>query len=49
MPDYRQSVRDYILATRRVLELGDLSSEEGEALRETIERLSAVLAHHPAE
>lgn len=42
MSDYRQSVREYILASRRVLDLGELTDEEVEAVRDMAKRLSVL-------
>jgi len=42
MSDYRQSVREYILASRRVLELGDLTNKEAEAVMDMSKRLSVL-------
>lgn len=49
MPEYRQSVRKFVLASRKLLELGDLSDEEVEAIRNATERLLAVVAHSGEE
>ncbi|UVT19128.1 MAG: hypothetical protein H8K03_15115 [Nitrospira sp.] len=42
MSDYRQSVRDYILASRRVLELSELTDEEVGAVQHMAKRLSVL-------
>lgn len=49
MPGYRQNVQEFILASRKLLELGDLSNEEVEAIRNATERLLAVIAHSDEE
>lgn len=49
MPEYRQSVREFVLASRTLLELGDLSNEEVEAIRNPTERLLTLIAHSDEE
>lgn len=49
MPECRQSVREFVLATRTLLKLGDLSNEEVEAIRNATERLLALIAHSDEE
>lgn len=46
MSDYPRVVREYILAARNLLVLDDLSEAEQQAVQETIEQLSAMLATH---
>ncbi|MDK2744323.1 MAG: hypothetical protein NDI90_15555 [Nitrospira sp. BO4] len=51
MADYRQSIRDYILASRRLLELGELTDDELEVLQDMDERLVVLFGDkrdHPA-
>lgn len=43
MLEYRQSVREYIVAARKLMKLRDLSLEEVEALRDASERLSVLI------
>jgi hypothetical protein len=45
MLETRQSIRDYISASRKVLELGELSLQEAEALMDKVDRLVALLPH----
>ena len=45
MSNYRQSVRDYMLASRKVLELGELTDEEAEAVMDMSKRQSVLLGH----
>jgi hypothetical protein len=43
MSDYRQSIREHLVASKKLLETGDLSNDEPESLRKKIEGLSALL------
>lgn len=43
MLEYRPSVREYIVAARKLMKLRDLSLEEVEALRDASERLSVLI------
>ena len=43
MLEYRQSVREYIVAARKLMKLRDLSLEEVDALRDASERLSVLI------
>ena len=45
MADYRQSVREHLAASEKLLEKGDLTDPEAEALRKKIEGLSLLLDH----
>jgi hypothetical protein len=49
MPEDRQSVWEYVLANRKLLELGDLSDEETEIIRDATERLLSLIAHSDEE
>ena len=40
MPDHRQSVREYVRASEALLQPGELSDEEMEAVQEMLTRLS---------
>lgn len=41
--EYRQSVQEFVIASRKVLELGELTDEEDEAIRKSMERLLDVI------
>lgn len=43
MPEYRQRVREYILASKKLLVLGDHSTEETEAITSATVRLLVLL------
>ena len=45
MLDYRQSIRDYIFASRKLLELGELTDEEAEVMLDVSKRLSLLLGN----
>ena len=40
MPDYRQSVREYVRASEALLQTGELSDDEMQAVEEMLNRLS---------
>lgn len=43
--DYQEIVREFVSASRKVIELGELTDEENEAIRYAMERLLASIAH----
>lgn len=43
MPQYRENVREFVIASRKVLELGELTDEEDDVIRKSIERLLAAM------
>jgi len=43
MSDDRQSIREHLMTSQKLLETGDLSNDEAESLRKKIEGLSALL------
>lgn len=43
VPEYRQSVQEVVFASRKVIELGELTDEEDEAIRKSMERLLAIM------
>jgi len=45
--DYRQSIREHLLASKKLLEKGGLSDDEAQALRKKIMGLSLLLNQKP--
>jgi hypothetical protein len=44
-PDYQEIVREFVSASRKVIELGDLTDEEEDVIKNATERLLAVIAN----
>lgn len=45
MPEYREIVREFVIASRKVIGLGALTAEEQDLIRNAMERLLASIAH----
>lgn len=44
MPDKQEIVREFVICSRKVIELGELTNEDNEAIRYAMERLLASIA-----